>query len=122
MNMSRPLISRSRFQATKQVLGAASQYSEGFGVSEFPADGLMGMAFQSISEYNAKPVFQTFVGQRQTSQPVFAFKLASSGAELDVGGLNTRLYSGPVTYIPVTQEVRTDGWSSILLHGLTGRQ
>ena len=39
--------------ATSQTLGAASQYSQGFESSEFPADGLMGMAFESISDYNA---------------------------------------------------------------------
>ncbi|KIJ14863.1 hypothetical protein PAXINDRAFT_78350, partial [Paxillus involutus ATCC 200175] len=62
---------------TGQTLGAASQYSSGLAISQFPADGLMGMAFQSISDYNASPVFQTLVSEGQTDQSVFAFKLES---------------------------------------------
>ncbi|KIM26783.1 hypothetical protein M408DRAFT_177621 [Serendipita vermifera MAFF 305830] len=90
--------------STSQTLGSATQYSDGFSSANFPADGLMGMGFQSISEYNAPPVFQSLVSQGQTSSGVFAFKLAQSGSELTVGGLNSALYSGSPTYTPVTQE------------------
>ncbi|CAG8584287.1 9925_t:CDS:2 [Acaulospora colombiana] len=91
-------------KATKQTLGAATTYSDGFGSSNFPADGLMGMGFQSISEYNAPPVFQSFVSQGQTSDPVFAMKLTEQGSELTLGGLADTLYKGDITYVPVTQE------------------
>jgi cathepsin D len=62
------------------------------------------MGFQSISDYNAPPVFQTLVQSGKTTSPVFAFKLADSGSELTIGGLNSNLYTGSVTYIPVTEE------------------
>jgi cathepsin D len=62
------------------------------------------MAFQSISDYGAKPVFQTLIASGATTDPVFAFKLAKSGAELTLGGLNSQLYTGNLTYVPVTQE------------------
>jgi cathepsin D len=90
--------------ATKQTLGAATKYSSGFESPGFPADGLMGMGFQSISDYNAPPVFQSLVSAGQTSQSVFAFKLAESGSELTLGGLNADLYTGTPVYTPVTQE------------------
>jgi cathepsin D len=90
--------------ATKQTLGAAKQYSSGFESSNFPADGLMGMGFQSISEYNAPPVFQSLVAQSQTDSSVFAMKLAASGAELSLGDLNSDLYTGQVTYLPVSKQ------------------
>ncbi|KAF9221231.1 acid protease [Gyrodon lividus] len=90
--------------ATSQTLGAAEEYSSGLESSQFPADGLMGMAFQSISNYDASPVFQTLVSQGQTDEPVFAFKLATSGSELYIGGTNSALYTGDFRYIPVTQE------------------
>lgn len=64
----------------------------------------MGMGFQSISDYNAPPVFQTLVSEGQTTSGVFAFKLASSGSELTIGGLNSALYTGTPAYTPVTQE------------------
>lgn len=99
--------------ATKQTLGAATTYSTGFGSSNFPADGLMGMAFKSISEYNANPVFQSLVAQGKTTSSVFAFKLAPSGSQLTIGGVNRNLYQGGFAYAPVTQagywQVNMDG-------------
>jgi len=66
----------------------------------------MGMAFQSISEFNAPPVFQTLVSEGKASSSSFGFKLASSGSELFLGGVDNSLVSGPFTFIDVTQEVR----------------
>ena len=65
----------------------------------------MGMAFQSISVYRASPLFQTLVSEGQVTDPIFSFKLASSGAELYIGGANSELYTGGFTYTPVTQQV-----------------
>ena len=97
-------VSIAGLTATKQTIGAASKYSDGFTSANFPADGLMGMGFQSISEYNAPPLFQSLVSAGQTSDPVFAMKLTTEGSELTVGGLNSALYTGEFTYVPVTQE------------------
>ncbi|VDB98852.1 unnamed protein product [Peniophora sp. CBMAI 1063] len=101
--------------ADKQTLGAAKQYSSGFESSQFPADGLMGMGFKSISDYNADPVFQTLVSSGAVTDSVFGFKLSDSGAELYLGGTNDDLVGGDFTYVPVTQEgywqVDMDGFS-----------
>jgi len=97
-------VSIAGLTATNQTLGAASQYSSGFESANFPADGLMGMGFQSISVYNAPPVFQSLVAAGQTDSPVFAMKLAATGSELTLGGLNAALYTGDVTFVPVTQQ------------------
>lgn len=88
-----------------QTLGVASEYSSGLAVGSFPPDGLLGLAFQSISAYNATPVFESLVSQGQTDEPVFSFKLTASGSELYLGGVNTALYTGDFTYTPVTHEV-----------------
>ena len=64
----------------------------------------MGMAFQSISSFGASPVFQSLVSQGKVN-PVFSFKLSSSGAELYIGGSNSALYTGDFTYASVTQQV-----------------
>ncbi|KAH7919522.1 acid protease [Leucogyrophana mollusca] len=102
--------------ATQQTLGAANQYSTGFASSRFPADGLLGLAFESISDYNANPVFQTLVAQRKVSNPEFAFKLAQTGSELYLGGTNRQLYNGEFTYVGVSRrgywEVSLDALSS----------
>lgn len=65
----------------------------------------MGMAFKSVSKYGVDPVFQTLVSQGAVPEPVFAFKLASSGSELRIGGVNSALYKDSFTYTPVTQQV-----------------
>ncbi|EGN96394.1 hypothetical protein SERLA73DRAFT_76353 [Serpula lacrymans var. lacrymans S7.3] len=90
------------YTATSQTLGVANQYSSSFTKSQFPPDGLMGMAFPILSVYGANPVFQTLVSEGVLPEPVFAFKLASSGSELCIGGTNPSLYQGSFTYTPVT--------------------
>ena len=87
-------------QATRQRLGAADNY---------PADGLLGMGYESISRYGASPVFQTLVSQGQVSTPEFGFYLAESGSELYIGGTNPNHYTGPFTYTPVTKQVKIHG-------------
>jgi cathepsin D len=90
-------------QANSQTLGAATRES-GFG-STFPADGVMGMAFQSISEFNAPPVFQTLISEGVLTSEVFGFKLATSGSELFLGGTNSELYTGDFTWVSLTNQV-----------------
>ncbi|KAH7884068.1 Asp-domain-containing protein [Phlebopus sp. FC_14] len=97
-------VSIAGLTATTQTLGAASSYSSNLAVSQFPADGVMGMAFESISSFGASPVFQNLISEGQVDSPVFAFKLASTGSELFLGGVNSDLYTGDFTYVPVTQE------------------
>ncbi|KAH7912668.1 aspartic peptidase domain-containing protein [Hygrophoropsis aurantiaca] len=103
-------------KATGQTLGAAKEYSTGFEIKQFPADGLMGMGYKSISDYNADPVFQTLVKQGKASKQSFSFKLAQSGSELYIGGANSKMYTGEFTYVDVTKqgywEVPLDGVSS----------
>ncbi|KAI0299938.1 acid protease [Russula brevipes] len=88
--------------AGSQTLGAATQYSSGFQSPGFPADGLMGMGFESISVYGAPPPFQTLMAQGQVTEPVFGFKLATSGSELYLGGVNKDLYTGDFTWVTLS--------------------
>jgi len=95
-------------KATTQTLGGATNYSSGFEKSNFPADGLMGMAFESLSAFNAPPVFQTLISEGVLTSPVFGFKLATSGSELFLGGTNSALFNGDFTWVPLTDEVCND--------------
>lgn len=65
----------------------------------------MGLGYQSISDYNSPPLFQTLVAQGSVTHPQFAFKLADTGAELYLGGTDSSLYKGYFTYVPVTTQV-----------------
>ncbi len=80
-------------------------YSTGFQSDRFAADGLLGMGFQSISVYNAAPLFHSLIAQGEVDQQVFSFYLAKQGSELYIGGTNPTHYSGNFTYVPVTTEV-----------------
>jgi cathepsin D len=94
-------VSIAGLTATSQTFGAAARFSQGFNVV---ADGILGMAFRSISVYNANPVFQNLAAQGQTTLPSFALKLTAGGSELTLGGLNSNLYAGGVTWVPVTNQ------------------
>ncbi|KAF9226977.1 acid protease [Gyrodon lividus] len=89
--------------AINQIMGVALHYSDGLQINQFPADGVLGMAFQSISAYNESPVFQTFVAQDQTNEPVFAFSFAAPWPELYLGGTNPDMYTGDFAYAQVTE-------------------
>ncbi|KAI9444474.1 acid protease [Lactarius indigo] len=110
------------FKATGQRLGAATTYSSGFQSDQFPADGLLGMGYESISTYGASPVFQSLVSQGQVSRAtqVFSFYFAESGSELYIGGTNQNLYKGSFTYMRVTERGYWQGsFDGISVNGKT---
>ncbi|KIM21993.1 hypothetical protein M408DRAFT_29085 [Serendipita vermifera MAFF 305830] len=92
----------SGLSATSQTFGAASQYSTSLQAAKFPVDGILGLAFQSISALKARPFFQTLMSQGKVSSGVFAIKLASSGGSLTLGGINSAAYTGDIVYTLVT--------------------
>ena len=65
----------------------------------------MGMGFQSISVFGAPPPIQNLISLHALTKPMFGFKLASSGSELFIGGVNSDLYKGEFTWVPVTKAV-----------------
>lgn len=93
-------------QATNQSIGVADTFSSGFKKDQFPADGVFGMGFEDISAFKQPPFIQTLVTENLLDQPVFSFKLNTTGSELLLGGTNSQLYKGDFTYVPVTEKVR----------------
>ena len=72
----------------------------------FVADGVMGLAFESISQFGASPTFQTLISEGALSSPMFGLKLGSSGSELTVGGVDPSFnLDKDFTWIPLTTEV-----------------
>ncbi|KAI0027401.1 aspartic peptidase domain-containing protein [Vararia minispora EC-137] len=102
-----------------QALGAADSYPESLAIEHSPQDGIMGLAFPSISRLRegAKPVatppfLSNLIAQGSLLSPVFGVKLAFPGAEIFLGGVNTALSPGPVTPpLPAFWEVVMDSVS-----------
>ncbi|KAI0355632.1 acid protease [Trametes cingulata] len=83
-----------------QYFSPVSTLSSSFG--EGAMDGILGMAFPALSRLRQSPFFNTAKTQGAVKNGVFAFKLASSGSELYLGGTDTSLYSGSIEYHSVT--------------------
>lgn len=90
--------------ATNQAVGASTRYSTGFESDEFPPDGLAGLAFPSIAVFNANDLFTTLVDENQVTAAQFGFKLADSGSELFLGGVDENAFTGSFANSPVTQD------------------
>jgi len=70
-------------------------------------DGLLGLGFKSISQYNIPTPFENMVEQKLIDEPVFAFYLqedAASTGELTFGGIDKNHYTGDLVDVPLTSE------------------
>merc|ERR1719478_2041226 len=70
-------------------------------------DGLLGLGFKSISQYNIPTPFEAMIDQKLISQPVFAFYLqsdASKMGELVFGGIDKSHYTGELVDVPLISE------------------
>ncbi|KAF9221206.1 acid protease [Gyrodon lividus] len=109
-------VSISGLTATDQAVGVASWIPPSFHSVNFIADGIVGMAFASISRFGASPVFQTLVSQGQTDEPVFAFGFLPPGPQLYIGGTNPDMYTGDFSYVPVIE----NGFWRIIMDNILG--
>ncbi|XP_044307238.1 gastricsin-like [Varanus komodoensis] len=72
-------------------------------------DGILGLAYPSISAGGATTVMQGLLQENLLDAPVFSFYLSGQegsqgGGELVLGGVDSNLYSGQIFWTPVTQE------------------
>lgn len=92
----------------KQQFGeAVKQPGITFAVARF--DGVLGMAYPSISVAKVTPVFDTAMAAKLLPQNVFSFYIsrdpqAAVGGELILGGTDPQYYSGDLHYVNVTRK------------------
>ncbi|XP_061254128.1 gastricsin [Bos javanicus] len=73
-------------------------------------DGIMGMAYPSLSVDGATTVLQGMLQEGALTSPVFSFYLSSQqgsqdGGAVIFGGVDSCLYTGQIYWAPVTQEL-----------------
>jgi len=73
-------------------------------------DGIVGLAFDSISVDSVTPLWYNILAQGLVTQPIFAFWLNRAsgkgvpGGELVLGGVDSSHYTGAFTFVPLTNE------------------
>uniref|UniRef100_A0A096MPA5 Peptidase A1 domain-containing protein n=1 Tax=Papio anubis TaxID=9555 RepID=A0A096MPA5_PAPAN len=111
---------------TVQV-GGISDTNQIFGLSETepgsflyyaPFDGILGLAYPSISSSGATPVFDNIWNQGLVSQDLFSVYLSAddqSGSVMIFGGIDSSYYTGSLNWVPVS--VEGSGKSPITMNG-----
>jgi len=93
------VIKKTEFAEITDVTGLGAGWFAG------KFDGILGMAFQSISVDNIITPFQLLVNQGLVSSPVFGFYLSTDTTaigELTLGGTDSSHYSGALTWVDLT--------------------
>ena len=108
--LSQDTVTWGSAQVKNQIFAeVTSEQGTSFAVAKF--DGILGMAWQTISVDNVVTVFQNLVSQGLVSQNSFAFYLTrnagQAGSVLTLGGYNSTLSKNDWKYVPL---IAQDYW------------
>jgi saccharopepsin len=70
-------------------------------------DGILGLAYDTISVNHIVPPFYQMLNQNLLDEPVFAFRLGDSEedpGEATFGGIDESAFSGKLTYVPIRRK------------------
>merc|ERR1712137_101437 len=107
---SKDTVSVGSIDVKGQLFAEVSKVSFGplniaFAAGKF--DGLMGLGFKNISQYNIPTPFESMIDQKLIDESVFAFYLqkdASQKGELVLGGIDKSHYTGELVDVPLISE------------------
>ncbi|XP_017060632.1 lysosomal aspartic protease-like [Drosophila ficusphila] len=88
---------------------AESTSEPGTNFNDANFDGILGMGYEALAVDGVAPPFYNMVSQGLVDSSVFSFYLAragtsSQGGELIFGGSDSSLYSGSLTYVPISEQ------------------
>nr|XP_020641745.1 cathepsin D-like [Pogona vitticeps] len=86
-----------------------SIFEPGRTFAEAHFDGVLGLAYPSLSVTNTLPVFDNIINQGLVENPMFSFFLNrgndfENGGELILGGIDHSLYKGSIHWVNVTKQ------------------
>ncbi|XP_015684780.1 gastricsin-like, partial [Protobothrops mucrosquamatus] len=95
-------ITNQEFGLSETEPGTAFLYSQ--------FDGILGLAYPSLSAGGATTVMQGMIQENLIGAPVFSFYLSQqpssqNGGSLIFGGVDSNLYNGQIYWTPVTQDL-----------------
>ncbi|KZT10618.1 aspartic protease [Laetiporus sulphureus 93-53] len=105
----------SGVKVTGQYFSPVTTLSSSF--SSDPVDGILGLAFPSLSNLKQSPFVNTAKSEGSIKSGVFGMKLAKSGSELYLGGTDTSQYTGSIEYHSVAS---TGFWQATGAKALIG--
>ncbi|SPP79962.1 aspartic proteinase A2 [Drosophila guanche] len=107
--LSQDTVTIADFAIQNQVFAEITDEPEASFLSS-PFDGMFGLGYGSISIGGVTPPFYNLVAQGLIKHPVFSIYLnrngtsATDGGELILGGIDSTLFTGCLTYVPVSQQ------------------
>ncbi|KAG8125516.1 hypothetical protein E2320_020735, partial [Naja naja] len=93
-------------QVTNQIFGL-SQTEPGSFLYYSPFDGILGLAYPSLSYSSATPVFDNMMSEGLVSQDLFSVFLSSDdqkGSFVMFGGIDDTYFTGNLNWVPVSVE------------------
>lgn len=115
-NLAQDLVSLGGYSVASQTFATCSSITTGLITTS--VSGIMGLSWQALAYSKAVPWWITMAQSSSWSQPLFAFYLQryrdvsgaspseANGGEAQFGYLDDSLYSGSITYIPVSSDAQ----------------
>jgi len=103
--LSKDTVSVGPVAVKGQIFGEVTEES-GLSFLFAKMDGIVGMAFSSIAVDGVTPLFDNMVNKSLVEKNMFSFYLSQTPDSTDsamlLGGTDPKYYTGPMTYIPLT--------------------